>query len=213
MSDGGVVWSVLGVVGSAAGVAALAAVVLRVRLRARILAQGLTAQARCLETFLTTETWGTGSERHTSTERHVIMGFRTADGRDVRFRDRPGALRVVGDRVPVRYLPERPQRVVTTDRHPSGVTAPLVAGAVAGLVVVAVGVLCAVAGLRGVHGEADAPAPLTSPGPQVPGHQVPDHQAPEPGWVPSGYPTHVVCTAGSAHPLCPGTFSGPTSFH
>ncbi|MER7585335.1 DUF3592 domain-containing protein [Kitasatospora sp. NPDC097691] len=208
MSDGSVVWSVVGVVGSVAGAAALVGVALRVRLRARTLAQGLTARARCLETYLTVETRGTGSERRTSTERHVIMGFRTADGRDVRFRDGSGAPRVVGDQVPVRYLPERPRRAVIADGHPSGITAPLVVGAVVGLVTVGLGVAFAVAGFRGAHGEADAPAPLTSPGPQFPGHQVPD-----PGWVPSGYPTHVVCTAGSAHPLCPGTFSGPTSFH
>ncbi len=82
MSDGNVVWSVLGFVGSAAGVAVLVAVVLRARLRARTLAQGLTAQARCLETYLAVDTRGTGAERRTFTERRVIAERRRGGSRE-----------------------------------------------------------------------------------------------------------------------------------
>ncbi|MFF7995732.1 DUF3592 domain-containing protein [Kitasatospora xanthocidica] len=197
MSDGNVVWSVLGVVGSAAGVAALVGVVLRVRLRARTLTQGMTAQARCLETYLTVATLGTGPEQRISTERHVIMGFRTPDGQDVRFRDRSGTPRVTGDQVRVRYLPERPQRAVIADQHPSGITGRLVAGAVSGLVIVAVGVTCTVLGAResagGAAGGVTTPAPPTS------------HTSPFPGsgWGPEDFPTSVViCTDGPDSRTC-----------
>ncbi|WP_158835622.1 DUF3592 domain-containing protein [Streptomyces sp. NRRL S-350] len=183
MSGDKVVWSVLGFVGAAAGVAVLVGVVLRTRLRARTLARGLTAWAECLETYVAVETRGAGTERRTFTERHVILGFRTPDGLDVRFRDRSGVPRVVGDRVRVRYLPERPQGTVTpADRHPSGLTPGLVAGAVCALVVVGVGVACAVLGLQGPTGEAGGattPTPLTSS---------------RPGWGPGGKPTSFVCT-------------------
>ncbi|MFE6050458.1 DUF3592 domain-containing protein [Kitasatospora sp. NPDC056446] len=192
MSDGGVVQSVFGAGGVVAGAAALVAVVLRVRLRARILAQGVTARARCLETYLTVETRGAGTERRTSTERHVIMGFTTPDGRDVRFRDRSGVPRVTGDLVRVRYLPERPRRVVFADGHPSGVSGRLVAGAVGGLVLVAAGAVLAVLGLTAAP-DAAAPGPLTSPAGQSPG----------PGWTPGGHPGVIVCTGGADGASCP----------
>ncbi|MEU8921960.1 DUF3592 domain-containing protein [Kitasatospora sp. NPDC048545] len=210
MADDSVLWSVIGVAASGLGAAALTGVVLKVRLRARTLAQGLTAQARCLDTYVTVETRGTGTDRHTSSDRHVIIGFTTPDGQDVRFRDTSGVPRVRGDRVPMRYLPERPRQAVIADQHPSGVTAPLVAGAVVGLAAVGIGVAAAVAGFGGGPGGAgaDAPAPLTSPGPNFPDHGFPDS-----GWGPSGFPTFAVCTPGSSNPLCFGMFSGPPSAH
>ncbi|MFJ1792560.1 hypothetical protein [Kitasatospora griseola] len=43
----------------------------------------------------------------TVTRRHVVLGFRTADGQDIRVKDTTGVPRVDGDRVTVRYLPSR----------------------------------------------------------------------------------------------------------
>jgi hypothetical protein len=66
-----------------------------------------------------------GSSDHygrSSSTRHVILGFRTQDGRDIRVEDTSGIPRVVGDFVQVRYLPERPGNAVAAEAGSSGVS-------------------------------------------------------------------------------------------
>ncbi|WP_406197213.1 DUF3592 domain-containing protein [Kitasatospora sp. NBC_01560] len=165
MSDSGNVVGILfGIVGSvfaALGPAMAVAAVHRARLRARTLANGLVAQAVCLETYVTEERVGTDlSDRRTRSVRHVILGFRTFDGRDVRFRDTSGAPRVVGDHVPVRYLPDRPHRAVTADRGTSGAVAGAVVATVFGLVFAVTGLFFAFLGFGiATGGDGIAPAP------------------------------------------------------
>ncbi|MFD7901781.1 DUF3592 domain-containing protein [Kitasatospora sp. NPDC059747] len=196
-NDGNTVWSIAGVAGLAVGVTILAFTVARIRLRARILAHGLVTDATCLDTYVTVGTHGTGEDRRPSGERHVIIGFRPEDGRDVRFRDTSGVPFVKGDRMQVRYLPHRPQRALTADRHPSGINGPLAAAAVAGLLVVAFGVVGTGLGLRDAPEDAagvTVPAPSASHTPPFPGS----------GWAPGGLPTSAVCVDGHGpQPLCP----------
>ncbi|MFF0297715.1 DUF3592 domain-containing protein [Kitasatospora sp. NPDC004615] len=82
----------------------------------RTLAEGLLAEAVVLVVFTSESAGGVGENRSTTTTRHTILGFRTPDGSEVRVDERDGHRRAVGDRVAVRYLPERPDRAVAVDR-------------------------------------------------------------------------------------------------
>lgn len=112
MIEHGVVFVIVGVVLVAASAALGTAVVRGIRLQRRILAHGLTAEARCLETYVTHD-----ADR-TSSTRHVILGFRTQDGADIRIEDTSRVPRVVGDITRVRYLPDRPHRAITAGSSP-----------------------------------------------------------------------------------------------
>ncbi|MGW1764666.1 DUF3592 domain-containing protein [Streptomyces sp. NPDC002073] len=105
----GVVFGMIGLLFAAIGVTMAVVLVRRTVLRSRTLARGLTAEARCLDTYVTQHR---DTEHRRRTARHVILGFRTQDGQDIRFEDTSGVPRVVGDFVPVRYLAHRPQQAV-----------------------------------------------------------------------------------------------------
>ncbi|MFF0297713.1 DUF3592 domain-containing protein [Kitasatospora sp. NPDC004614] len=110
----------------------------RFRRRDRVRTEGLVAEAEVLDAYLTQDRVADSVTIRTS--RYVILGFRTADGRDIRLRDTTGIPRIVGDRVTVRYLPAHPQEAIPADapgsgRHPGHV------------VVLAIGSFFAVAGL------------------------------------------------------------------
>ncbi|MFF3691231.1 DUF3592 domain-containing protein [Streptomyces sp. NPDC002187] len=108
---GGAEW-VIGTIGllfAALGIVMLVLTVRRVLEYRRTLREGLVAEARCLETFVV---HNRSSEGHGHSQRRLILGFRTPDGRDVRAEVTSEVPYVVGDIVPVRYLPQRPERAV-----------------------------------------------------------------------------------------------------
>ncbi|MFD7261691.1 DUF3592 domain-containing protein [Streptomyces sp. NPDC059874] len=80
----------------------------------RIFRDGLVAEARCLETYVMNSR---STDGYLSSRRVLVLGFHTPDGRDVRteMADIPYAK---GDTVPVRYLPERPERVLHAGARP-----------------------------------------------------------------------------------------------
>lgn len=202
--DGNVIGYVFGFIGLlviCGGLSLPVAAARKARLRARVLAVGLAAEARCLETYVTQErvSGSDSSDRRTRTVRHVIIGFRTEDGRDVRFEDTSGAPRVVGDHVPVRYLPDQPHRAVTADRGRSGARAEFAMAVLAGLFFAGIGTAFAVGGFGSASGSHDLPTP----------HAPAEHSVPTPG---GGFPSEVVCTSdgNSATLVCPGMFPGIT---
>ncbi|MGW3284389.1 DUF3592 domain-containing protein [Streptomyces sp. NPDC001002] len=84
------------------------AVIVRVRQVDRTWAGGLTAEARCLRTYMTTS--GGGSSMVHTTLHHVYE-FMTREGRVVRFEEGGGPGTILeGDIVTVRYLADRPDR-------------------------------------------------------------------------------------------------------
>ncbi|MFI5757162.1 DUF3592 domain-containing protein [Streptomyces sp. NPDC051569] len=100
----------------------------RMRWRGRALTHGLAAQARVLDTYVThSSRIGPDQPGDTST-RHVILGFRTQDGRDIRIEDTSGLPRVIGDLVQVRYLPERPERAAVAGTSSVGAGVGLALG-------------------------------------------------------------------------------------
>jgi hypothetical protein len=75
---------------------------------------GLTAEARCLRTFTTTQG---GHDTAVRTTLHHVYEFRARDGRSVRFEEQGGPATVVeGDVVTVHYAPG--PDVVATARRP-----------------------------------------------------------------------------------------------
>jgi hypothetical protein len=76
---------------------------------------GLTAEARCLNTYTTTSGGGDGM---VSTKLHHVYEFTTREGRPVRFEEQGGPATVVqGDIVTVRYAADRPEKA--TARPPA----------------------------------------------------------------------------------------------
>ncbi|MFE9427568.1 DUF3592 domain-containing protein [Kitasatospora sp. NPDC006697] len=114
------VFGLVGLLFGGLGIAGLAGCVLRMAQRARTLSAGLTARATCLQTYLTQSR--EGEEYRTATIRHAVFGFRTADGREVRLERTHEFAGAVGDEVPVRYLPQRPDRAVLLGGGGSGFT-------------------------------------------------------------------------------------------
>ncbi|MFG2692264.1 DUF3592 domain-containing protein [Kitasatospora sp. NPDC048407] len=96
---------------------------------------GVPAEAFVLVIYKERRSVGTS----TSVTRHSILAFRTPDGREYRIDEQNGLRRAVGDRVGVRYLPERPDRAVTVDH-----------GTLEDTICVAVGALLILGGLVGV---------------------------------------------------------------
>ena len=90
-------------------------------LRRRALARGLSAEARCLDTYVTRDADGAG-------HRKVVLGFTAADGRAVRLTVSAPRTMVTGDLVQVRYLPHRPERAAVVG---SGGPAALLGTAIA----------------------------------------------------------------------------------
>ncbi|MEU2157701.1 DUF3592 domain-containing protein [Streptomyces sp. NPDC019396] len=114
---GGGYGMVLVVIGSSSplgGVRALVSMVRKGGENRRILREGLLAEAVCLETYMVHRT----VDGYGSSERRLILGFQTSDGRDVRAEMASVVLCAVGDRVPVRYLPERPEQVIHAGSRP-----------------------------------------------------------------------------------------------
>lgn len=130
----------LGLLIAAFGIGMLVLLVRKGSENRRILREGLVAEARCLETFMVHHRSSDGAGR---SQRRLILGFRASDGREVRTEIAADVPYVVGDIVPVRYLPERPERVVPAGASPGLGFATCVAGGVA-LVFTFVGVFFAV---------------------------------------------------------------------
>ncbi|MFK0151835.1 DUF3592 domain-containing protein [Streptomyces sp. NPDC090493] len=84
--------------------------------RRTALARGLMAEARCVQTFETEERDSDGDKIR---KLHMILAFRTRDGANVRLErivsvHATTGVHFVGDVVPVRYLPEHPERATVT---------------------------------------------------------------------------------------------------
>ncbi|MFJ9727002.1 DUF3592 domain-containing protein [Streptomyces sp. NPDC101209] len=78
---------------------------------------GLTAEARCLNTYTTTG--GGGGDSSVSTTLHHVYEFTTREGRAVRFEERNGPRTIVtGDVVTVRYTAEHPERATAKPPRP-----------------------------------------------------------------------------------------------
>ncbi|MGW2395002.1 hypothetical protein ACWCYY_00440 [Kitasatospora sp. NPDC001664] len=88
----------------------------RERAGRRALAEGIEVEAGCVDVF-TTRSGPDGGGRG---PRQVVLGFRTLEGREVRFQDLSGVPCVVGERVRVRYLAEHPRSAAVTDADPFG---------------------------------------------------------------------------------------------
>ncbi|WP_327287996.1 DUF3592 domain-containing protein [Streptomyces sp. NBC_01198] len=144
----GVVFGMIGLLFACAGAAFGLTLVRRTRWRRRALAQGLTAEARCLETYVARDhsAISAGGFSTSSATRHVILGFRTRDGRDIRIEETSRVPRVVGDFVEVRYLTEHPERATVAGASPSGVSLGLVVGLAFCAVFTCVGLLFAATG-------------------------------------------------------------------
>ncbi|MCT9088775.1 DUF3592 domain-containing protein [Streptomyces sp. ASQP_92] len=113
----GVVFGCVGLLFAGVGTGALVWTVRTVSTYKRTLREGLRAEARCLETYVTRHHHSDG---YTHSRRHLVVGFRTADGYDVRAKVSSRRPFVAGDNIPVRYLPQHPDRAVT-DEAPTGV--------------------------------------------------------------------------------------------
>jgi hypothetical protein len=162
-----VVFGSLGALFACVGVVMILVMGLRLAERRRTLREGLLAEGRCLETFMVHRS---STDGRSESSRYQIVGFETADGREVRARMAAGRLSVVGDFVPVRYLPERPERAVPADASPG--PAPADGLAVVALVVfTCVGVFFAASGFG-------AAGSVTPDFPDEPGWTVPAGEFP-----------------------------------
>ncbi|KDN81616.1 DUF3592 domain-containing protein [Kitasatospora cheerisanensis] len=106
----GIVFALVGLLVAALGTTPIVLLLRWNARRNRVRSTGLLAEAEVLETYLTHHQHHEDSTHSVTvgSRRHVILGFRTADGEDVRVGDTSGVPRIVGDRVTVRYLPENP---------------------------------------------------------------------------------------------------------
>lgn len=122
-----VLLGLMGLLFAAIGTAAVVFLVRRHLTQSRALAHGIQVEARCLEAYMSTDSKG-------DSHRVVILGFTTREGREIRIKPTVPRLTVVGDFVPVRYLPERPEQAAVVG---SGGPAEIF-GLVFGLVVCAI---------------------------------------------------------------------------
>ncbi|GGP91756.1 DUF3592 domain-containing protein [Streptomyces melanogenes] len=111
----GVVFGSIGLLFAAFGIGMLVLGARKSSEYKRLFREGQVAEARCLETYIV--------HRHspdapTSSQRRLIVAFRTVDGRDARAEVVSRHPYVAGDVVPVRYLPERPDRAVAAEATP-----------------------------------------------------------------------------------------------
>ncbi|WP_405423433.1 DUF3592 domain-containing protein [Streptomyces erythrochromogenes] len=100
---------VIGLLVAALGVAGLVSMVRMALVNRRTIREGVVAEARCLEAYVV---HNRSSDGYTTSQRRLILGFLTPEGRDVRTELVAHAPHAVGDTVLVRYLPECPERVV-----------------------------------------------------------------------------------------------------
>ncbi|MFD8885566.1 DUF3592 domain-containing protein [Streptomyces erythrochromogenes] len=105
---------VIGLLVAALGIAGLVSMVRVALVNRRTIREGVVAEARCLEAYVV---HNRSSDGYTTSQRRLILGFLTPEGRDVRTELVAQVPYAVGDTVPVRYLPECPERVV-----PAGAT-------------------------------------------------------------------------------------------
>ncbi|UUY49374.1 DUF3592 domain-containing protein [Streptomyces yangpuensis] len=99
----------LGLLVAAVGVVGLVSMVRAALVNRRTMREGALAEARCLEAYVV---HNRSSDGYTTSQRRLILGFRTPEGREVRTEMVAHVPYAVGDIVPVRYLPECPERVV-----------------------------------------------------------------------------------------------------
>ncbi|MFF3324251.1 DUF3592 domain-containing protein [Streptomyces sp. NPDC002889] len=111
----GLVFGSVGLLFAAFGIVMIVFMVRKASEHRRTLREGLVAEARCLETFVVHHRSAEGGGH---SQRRLILGFRTSEGRDVRAEIASDVSYVVGDIVPVRYLPERPERAVPAETSP-----------------------------------------------------------------------------------------------
>jgi hypothetical protein len=107
-ATGGGIGTLFGLVGllfAAGGVAMIVGGARTAATRKRLLATGLAAEARCLDTYTRRGSEGPGS-------RHAVLSFSTVDGREIRIQPVITGPVVPGDYLTVRYDPARPQRAV-----------------------------------------------------------------------------------------------------
>jgi hypothetical protein len=144
MSDGigvmATVFSLMGFLFAILGTVLAVALVRRVVNRSRVLSHGLTAEARCLDTYVTRDSEG-------SSRRRVILGFTTVDGQQIRIEEAPRGPIVAGDLVQVRYLPQRPERAVQVGGSAVGAALGTVIGLVVCSLFVLVGLVFGLGGL------------------------------------------------------------------
>src|SRR5436305_11038285 len=95
----GVVLGIGGLFFALLGITGIVVTVRRLNEYKRIMATGLTAEARCLDVYTSTSTSsGTDtSSASTTTTRHAILSFTAQDGREVRFDETNSGRVVVGD--------------------------------------------------------------------------------------------------------------------
>ncbi|MGW6979162.1 hypothetical protein ACWGE1_06895 [Streptomyces sp. NPDC054932] len=94
--------------------------------RRRILREGLVAEVRWLETFVVHHS----SQGQGQSQRRLILGFQTPDGLDARAEIVSDVPHVTGDIGPVRYLPQRPERVLPAGAASGIGSGPILIGAV-----------------------------------------------------------------------------------
>lgn len=122
----GLVFGALGLLFAALGIGMLTWMVRRASEYRRTLREGLVAEAQCLDTFVVHRRSPDGPGH---SQRRLILEFRTSEGRDVRAEVASQQPYVAGDIVPVRYLPQRPERAVPAGASPGlGVASCLAVG-------------------------------------------------------------------------------------
>lgn len=127
-------------------VLALSAVVIGARLlnrwlwRLRASEAGLTAEGRVLDVD-----WEPGDQGREAITRTVVW-FYAFDGREFRVEDGTGRSRVLGERVPLRYLPDRPEWAFVAGEGPG--TGDLAVVLFFCAVVTLAGVVCFALGLQ-----------------------------------------------------------------
>ncbi|MFD9564437.1 DUF3592 domain-containing protein [Streptomyces sp. NPDC059994] len=122
----GVVFGSIGLLFAAFGIGMLVVGARKSSEYKRVFREGHMAEARCLETYVVHHHSSNGPS---SSQRRLIVAFRSGDGRDVRAEVVARHPYVAGDVVPVRYLPERPDRAVAAEATPGvGVVTCLFSG-------------------------------------------------------------------------------------
>ncbi|TDT96064.1 uncharacterized protein DUF3592 [Streptomyces sp. 846.5] len=136
----GLMFGLVGLICALGGIAGGVTLIRRAIVHRRALSYGVPAEARCLDTYVTSNSEG-------SNTRHVILGFTTREGRDVRF-EPVGMSRtlVAGDFVAVRYLPEKPEKAAVVGSGGAGAMVALVLGLVFCLVFTLAGLMFAAGG-------------------------------------------------------------------
>ncbi|WP_413081798.1 hypothetical protein [Streptomyces sp. fd1-xmd] len=98
----------IGLLVAALGIAGLVSMVRVALVNRRTIREGVVAEAPCLGAYVV---HNRSSDGYTTSQWRLILGFLTPEGRDVRAELVAHVPYAVGDTVPVRYLPECPERV------------------------------------------------------------------------------------------------------